>query len=129
MGDQPDAKEVTKEDDVYMKRINKLREGDRENKKPKKMNALQRWYKEEWVNLCEKGDCTGGYAVCGTGKGTDNPEDYPYCRAYYKLPGTTITAQELTKEEIKDMCRKKIRTGNSEETNKNNPHLKKQEKE
>ena len=77
------------------------------NKKFKKdeVNSLQRWYNEEWVNVCEKGDGPGGYKVCGTGKGIDDPQNYPYCRAYYKLPGTTVTtAQELTKEEINSTC-------------------------
>jgi hypothetical protein len=80
------------------------------NKKFKKdeVNSLQRWYNEEWVNVCEKGDGPGGYKVCGTGKGIDDPQNYPYCRAYYKLPGTTVTtAQELTKEEIDTMCKVK----------------------
>ena len=61
------------------------------------------------VNSREKGDGPGGYAVCGSGKGIDNPDKYPYCRAYYKLPGTTVvTAQELTKEEIENMCRENV---------------------
>ena len=73
-----------------------------------KHNSLQRWFKEEWVNVCEKGNGPGGYAICGSGKGVKNIKKYPYCRAYYKLPGTTVvTAQELTKKEIKLMCAKK----------------------
>ena len=58
--------------------------------------------------MCEKGDGPGGYKVCGSGKGIDDPKNYPYCRAYYKLPGTTVTtAQELTREEIDIMCQVK----------------------
>jgi len=73
-----------------------------------KNNSLDRWYKEKWVNVCEKGSGPGGYAVCGSGKGLDDLKNYPYCRAYYKLPGTTVvTAQELKKEEIEKMCKKK----------------------
>ena len=108
MGEQPDAVDVTKPDSVYLERINKLKSNDNSDKVTKKTNPLKRWYKEQWVNLCEKGDGPGGYAVCGSGKGIDNPDKYPYCRAYYKLPGTTVvTAQELTKEEIENMCREK----------------------
>jgi len=80
------------------------------NKKFKKdeVNELQRWYNEQWVNVCEEGDGPGGYKVCGTGKGINDPENYPYCRPYNKLPGTTVTtAQELTKEEMDIMCKVK----------------------
>ena len=56
--------------------------------------------------MCEKGDGPGGYNVCGSGKGIHDLEKYPYCRPYYKLPGTTVTtAQELTQEEIDTMCK------------------------
>jgi len=78
------------------------------NYKKDKVNPLQRWYNEQWVNVCEKGDGPGGYKLCGTGKGINDPQNYPYCRAYYKLPGTTVTtAQELTQEEIDIMCKAK----------------------
>ena len=77
--------------------------------KPKDKNkGLQRWFREQWVNVCETGDGPGGYAICGSSKGVDNPEKYPYCRAYYKYPGTTVvTAPELTQKEINTMCKKK----------------------
>lgn len=108
MGEQPDAEGNTEPDSVYLDRINKLKSNDNTEKVTKKTNPLKRWYKEQWVNLCEKGDGPGGYAVCGSGKGIDNPKKYPYCRAYYKLPGTTVvTAQELTKKEIEAMCKEK----------------------
>jgi hypothetical protein len=76
--------------------------------KEDKPNSLQRWYKEEWVNVCEKGDGPGGYKKCGSGKGINDLKKYPYCRAYYKLPETTVTtAQELTPNEIDIMCKAK----------------------
>ena len=69
------------------------------------------------VNLCEKDpDGPGGFAVCGSGKGINNPNEYPYCRAYHKLENTeVITVEELldnlTEEEFEDliqgMCKKK----------------------
>ena len=100
MGKKPDLKGVKKSNPKYMDRIQMLRA------KKKGPSNLQRWYQEQWVNVCEKGNGPGGFAVCGSGKGIDNPEDYPYCRAYYKQPGTTVvTAQELTKAEIKKMCK------------------------
>ena len=71
-------------------------------------NSLNRWYNEQWVNVCERGDGPGGYAVCGSGRGLDDLKNYPYCRAYYKFPGTTVvTAPELTRKEISEMCKKK----------------------
>ena len=74
----------------------------------KNKNSLNRWYREQWVNVCLKGDGPGGYAVCGSGKGVEDIKNYPYCRAYYKFPGTkVVTAPELTKAEIKKMCNKK----------------------
>jgi len=74
----------------------------------KNKNNLNRWYKEQWVNVCEKGDGPGGYAVCGTGKGVEDIKNYPYCRAYYKFPGTqVVTAPELTQIEINKMCKNK----------------------
>lgn len=84
------------------KYIEKLNNGNNES------NSLKRWYNEEWVNVCEKGNGPGGYKVCGSGNGINDLEKYPYCRAYYKLTGTTVTtAQELTKDEIDILCKEK----------------------
>jgi len=111
-GDKPDAFGKVKANDEYMRKlyIKKQQEG-------KSLDNLQRWYREQWVNLCEKDPKgPGGFAVCGSGKGVDNPEDYPYCRAYYKLDGTgVVTVEELketlTSQEfnnlVKHMCKKK----------------------
>ena len=100
-GDKPDFNGDKSANEEYMVKLNK-------KKKSGKKDSLQRWFKEEWVNVCEKGDGPGGFAICGTGEGIDNPEEYPYCRAYHKLPGTTVvTAQELTQEEIDTMCARK----------------------
>lgn len=70
---------------------------------------LDRWFNEKWINVCEKGDGPGGHAPCGSGKGINNPEQYPYCRPYHRLPGTrvTATAQEMSVAEKKAMCRLK----------------------
>lgn len=105
-GKKPDALNVVKEDDNYMKKLSVKK------KNSKKKDSLQRWYKEQWVNLCEKdSNGPGGFAICGTGKGIKNPKKYPYCRAYYRLPGTeVVTAQELQKyhpDYIEKMCSEK----------------------
>lgn len=73
-----------------------------------KKSSLRRWHKEAWVNVCEKGDGPGGYKICGSGKGLDKPSKYPYCRPYYKQPGTTVlTARELSPKKRKEMCKRK----------------------
>ena len=97
-GSKPDYYGEVGADESYLSQVDK-------KKKSGKKDDLQRWFKEEWVNVCEKGDGPGGFAICGSGQGIDDPENYPYCRAYYKLPGTqVVTAQELTQEEIDTMC-------------------------
>ena len=97
-GNKPDFNGNTVTNEDYIQKLSK-------KKKSGKKDSLQRWFKEEWVNVCEKGDGPGGFAICGSGQGIDDPENYPYCRAYYKLPGTqVVTAQELTPEEIEMMC-------------------------
>lgn len=100
-GNKPDFYGETKANSDYLNKLDK-------KKKSGKKDSLKRWFKEQWVNVCEEGDGPGGFAICGSGKGIDNPEEYPYCRAYYKLPGTqVVTAQELTQEEIDTMCKTK----------------------
>lgn len=101
-GTKPDLSGISKKDSTY-------------STTKKKNTKLNRWFDEKWVNLCEKGDGPGGFKACGTGKGVDSPENYPYCRAYFKKPGTTVvTVEELKQffpnefETIVDgMCEKK----------------------
>jgi len=70
-------------------------------------SGLSRWFKEEWVNVCET-DNKGGYKPCGRSKAKLDPENYPYCRPLNKLKGTTVkTVNELSKEELEDMCEEK----------------------
>ena len=100
-GEKADYLGYIYKEDEYMDRI------EREALKNTR-NSLRRWYKEQWVNVCEKGDGPGGYKVCGSGDGLDKPSKYPYCRAYYKYPDTTVvTAPELSKKEINELCKKK----------------------
>ncbi len=106
-GENPDAENKISEDPKYMERLQNL-----SKKSERKTNPLNRWYREQWVNLCEKDENgPGGFAVCGTGKGIENPENYPYCRAYDREEGTqVVTAKELKQyfpEYIEKMCAKK----------------------
>ena len=97
-GKKPNVFGEIKKDLHYMKSL---------NGKKKDTNKLQRWQKEKWVNVCKKGSGPGGYANCGTGKGISDSKNYPYCRPYYKLPGTSlVTAPELSKKQIKKCVKK-----------------------
>lgn len=70
-------------------------------------SGLTRWFKEEWVNVCEK-DGEGNYLPCGRKKASLKPKDYPYCRPLNKLPGTTVkTVGELSAAQILEMCKEK----------------------
>jgi len=109
-GKKSDAIGNIKSDNSYIDRLNK------KQNRIKKTNNLKRWYDEKWVNLCKKGTGPGGFDICGSGKGVNNLKEYPYCRAYYKLPGTKVVTveelkQNLSKLEfnnlIKTMCKKK----------------------
>lgn len=84
---------------------------------PQKSSTLRRWLQQEkWRNLCQRNPrfkpdrdpCHEKYEPCGTGQGLENPDQYPYCRPFYKADGTTmITAPELTDREIVTMCKLK----------------------
>ena len=72
-----------------------------------KDSDLTRWYKEQWVNVCEK-DKTGNYLPCGRKSASLKREDYPYCRPLLALPGTVVkSVNELTPDELLTMCKKK----------------------
>jgi hypothetical protein len=93
-GKKPDYQGKTYTEASYMKKL---------SKQNLKGNELNRWFNEKWVNVCKKGKGAGGYAPCG--RKSDSMEKYPYCRPYYKLPGTPVkTARELTVAEKKRMC-------------------------
>lgn len=73
-----------------------------------KPSGLKRWFEEEWVNVCERGDGPGGFKRCGRSNATLNRLNYPYCRPYNRTSNTKlVTAQDLTSSEIKMMCNEK----------------------
>lgn len=70
-------------------------------------SALSRWYKEEWVNVCEKKK-DGSFKPCGRKNAKLEKSSYPYCRPIKKMKGTTVkTVSELTKKEREKMCKAK----------------------
>ena len=87
-GTKPDYNNKIYPDQSYLENKKKI-------KLPKNSN-LTRWFDEKWVNVCEKDKSKEGYKPCGTGKGITKLDYYPYCRPYYKLPGTNpITVEEI----------------------------------
>ena len=68
---------------------------------------LDRWYKEVWVNVCEK-DKNGKYIPCGRSKADMNPSNYPYCRPTYRIStNTPKTISEFNAKELYEMCKYK----------------------
>ena len=66
------------------------------------MSELERWYKEEWIDVC----ALPKKKRCGRQKA--DWEDYPYCRPNIKInKKTPKTAGELSKEEIRQRCQRK----------------------
>lgn len=71
--------------------------------KADKGSNLSRWYREQWVNVCER-----DYPPCGRKKAIMNAKTYPYCRPLHKLRGTKVkSVGEMTKEELVQMCKRK----------------------
>jgi hypothetical protein len=81
----------------------------------KSQSNLNRWFKEEWIDVCQ----LPKIVKCGRDKA--NWKDYPYCRPLKRInkstpktaneltknKSTPKTANELTKAEIKKRCAKK----------------------
>lgn len=72
---------------------------------------LDRWYREEWVNVCKRGS-TGGYAKCG--RSASSKREYPYCRPLRRISkATPMTVGELREKwgsrKIAELCARKRR--------------------
>lgn len=64
--------------------------------------GLQRWFDEEWVNICEP-----KYKPCGRPVGgmKNYAKEYPYCRPLIRITSKTPkTVGELSSSEIKKRC-------------------------
>jgi hypothetical protein len=78
----------------------------KETKKPKTSEGLERWFLEEWINLCE----LPKIVPCGRPKLSlkDWQKNYPYCRPLKRVSKKSPkTARELSKKELEKRCRKK----------------------
>ncbi len=70
----------------------------------KENTTLDRWFKQEWVNVCE----LPKIVVCGRSKAS--MKDYPYCRPLKRITkDTPKTARELTPKQLTQRCEKKKR--------------------
>jgi hypothetical protein len=77
------------------------------NASPIRDISLNRWYKEKWVNICDRRP-DGSYASCGRKDAILDPSTYPYCRPLHKLPGTKVVTVGQMSEALKErMCKVK----------------------
>jgi hypothetical protein len=73
-------------------------------------SGLNRWFKEDWRNVCER-DSKGNYKPCGRTQATTKATDYPYCRPLHRVTNDTPkTIKEMSKSELRGMCRQKRRS-------------------
>ena len=86
----------------------KKRGGKYYGPKPSKITGLQRWFSEEWINVCK----LPKKVPCGRPQINirDWKKEYPYCRPLKKISGATPrTAKKLTPAEIEKSCSEKKR--------------------
>ena len=83
----------------------KRRGGLYSGKNPNK-DGLQRWFTEEWINVCE----LPKKVKCGR-PNTDLKnwkKEYPYCRPLYKIThNTPKTVSKFSKKQLKKLCKSK----------------------
>lgn len=104
-GKMPDAKGKQ-----YASKDNDKNENENKKDKDKSKSVqsdLSRWYKEHWVDVCEK-NANGHYKECGRKKAILEKDKYPYCRPSKRITeDTPKTVGELSAKEIKKMCAEK----------------------
>lgn len=77
----------------------KRRGGTYIQKKNKQLSNLNRWYQEEWIDVCKWPD----RQPCG--RKQSDLKDYPYCRPLKRInEQTPKTVQELSTQERKQLC-------------------------
>lgn len=68
----------------------------------KSNTGLNRWFKEEWIDVCTGKPCGRRSAR------KSRSRKYPYCRPKYRITsGTPRTARTLSKTQIKRLCSRK----------------------
>jgi len=80
----------------------------KESRKSDGNSDLDRWFKEDWVNLCAPKDENGKFPPCGFSK----THTYPYCRPSKRVDEKTPRlAGDLSSKQKKEMCAKKNEEG------------------
>lgn len=75
--------------------------GTFKTKKNTKKSPLSRWFKEDWINVCE----WPKIVKCGR---SSMKEKFPYCRPLHRISkNTPKTIKELSNKEIKKRCKLK----------------------
>lgn len=77
--------------------------------KEKKIQGLDRWFQEQWINICES-DPPKKIVQCGRSSlsGGKEEAEYPVCRPYKRVsPQTPTTFGEMDRSDIQSICRKK----------------------
>jgi hypothetical protein len=85
--------------------------GKYKGKKVGKTSGLQRWFAEQWIDVC----AYPKIKKCGRPKGTYSSStyqrDYPYCRPLKKITGKTPkTVKNISKTKRRALCSKKKRS-------------------
>jgi hypothetical protein len=86
--------------------------GKYKGKKVAKTTGLQRWFAEEWIDVCDYPEVVKS---CGRPKGTYSSttyqKDYPYCRPLRKVTSKSPKpVKSLSKRERESLCSKKKRS-------------------
>lgn len=92
------------------RRNSRKRSRKRSRQSNKRGGSLDRWFKEDWRNVCKKTP-SGKYARCGRKEANMKASEYPYCRPLHRInKDTPKTIGELGKKKIDQMCKRKKRT-------------------
>ena len=76
--------------------------GTYQNNKKNTHTTLDRWYKQQWVDVC------GLPKIVPCGRSKASMDDYPYCRPLKRITkDTPKTASQLTPQQIQKRCKKK----------------------
>lgn len=81
--------------------------------KEEKIQGLDRWFQEQWINICES-DPPKKIVKCGRSSLLSESESqssvYPVCRPYRRIsPQTPTTYGEMDRSTIQSICKKKRR--------------------
>ena len=72
--------------------------------KKRRSGGLSRWFKEEWIDVCQ----LPKIVKCGRSRAKGSKRRYPYCRPRKRVTSRSPTAYtQLSKKELQRRCRRK----------------------